>query len=124
MQIKEGRYISHVWFINSAERDKDWMCWVWRDPGEPWQVEYRFRYYKDDKPHDSADEKSAFGLQVPSETSEALVIKNMDAIATMVKRQFNGQLWKVPIESDQPMVAFALLKKQPWFFMKLEAAPS
>jgi hypothetical protein len=39
MEFKAGRYVSHCWFVNSGNSDKDWMCWLYRDPGEDWSGE-------------------------------------------------------------------------------------
>jgi hypothetical protein len=124
MELKKGRYISHLWFVDSKERDKDWMCWLYRDPGEDWVLEYRFRYYKDKKAHDSEDQKSFYETSISQAMLEADVVRRVDILAGMTEATYKGALWKVPIQSDEPMVAVVAINKEPWMHVKFEPAPS
>ena len=88
IEFKEGRYFSQIW--NVGGRGKDWLGAVWKDPDGPWTLTYRFRYYLDDKAHDSADERSWYEMQVPASEPEERVLRAMNKIAEMTRIEYGG----------------------------------
>ncbi|HEV8189491.1 MAG TPA: hypothetical protein VGP83_17180 [Pyrinomonadaceae bacterium] len=52
-----------AWFVVLAE-DVDWLAGLREiTPDSDYEMTYRFRYYKDEKPFDSTDEKSWYELK-------------------------------------------------------------
>jgi hypothetical protein len=61
-----------IWFLALTD-DCDWMCGVSEtEPEKKYQINYRFRYHKDDKVFDSADEKSSYGVKASCTRSFAI----------------------------------------------------
>ena len=57
-EFKEGRYVKRIYFLMASAGDL--MGCLYRDGDEgPWTLDWRVRYYNDDKAFDSADERSA-----------------------------------------------------------------
>jgi hypothetical protein len=119
IEIKEGRYISHFWFVDDGGT-KDWMACLWRDlaPGSKWHMTYRFRYYQDDKALDSADEKSWMEMEGPAEKSETKVVQMADEIARMTELHFRGKSYKLVVQSSDVPAIIQLLKSQVWMHIR------
>lgn len=124
MEHRPGRYVSHIWYVNSPE-NKDWLAHLWKDPDGPWHIEYRFRYYVDeDNGIHSKDRKSWYDAEVKAEVPEAEVVEKIDLLANITRDVFQGELWKLPVQSDDPRVALEIMKKQPWCHMTFLPAPN
>ncbi len=64
LEIKDGRYVSQMWFL--AGDNRDFLACLFREDSGNFRLNYRFRYYIDDKIHDSGDRKSFWsGLLKP-----------------------------------------------------------
>lgn len=115
-EIFDGRYMSGLWFIQGF--DMDWLGTLWRDEGEPFVFDYRFRYYRDNlATADSKDEKHFFRVSfLPSDTEEFCV----GVIKTMVNQlirsgfSFDEAMVYMPIKSDDSKEIMSLLSLQPW----------
>lgn len=89
IEIKPGRYYLFQFFINVTPEchppnGGDLMGIVWREEDQPttWNMDYRHRYYEDDKVWGSEDRKSWYecrGLEMP----EAEVLEKIKTVVEM-----------------------------------------
>lgn len=115
IEVRDGTYFSSWWFVSGP--GKDWMAAVFRPPGEPWQVKYRFRYYKDDRAHDSADESSWYEVRGPSgdESTEHKLCAITDRMAGMTAAYFGGsEVHKLLLKTDRAEQVMAALGRESW----------
>lgn len=82
MEINKDDYIIAVWFVSF--RQYDWMCTVKRSENGGYEGEHRFRYYVDDKVHDSDDEKTFHQFSMENKISESEVIDRVRNVAKSV----------------------------------------
>lgn len=82
-EFMDGRHFVGVWFVSDGS--KDWMGAAWRDSQfDRWTIEYRFRYYRDRKAHDSADEKNWYGGTCHHSVTPDVVKGKIDLAAAVV----------------------------------------
>jgi hypothetical protein len=111
IMIKDGRYFSAMWFIAGA--GSDWLAALWRDPGGPWHVVWRFRYYVDDRAHDSADERSWSEYELPGTTPEAGLSEAIARTADDLLRAGDGAaVHEIVLRTDKPDVIAAALQRE------------
>jgi hypothetical protein len=65
----ELTFVDRIYMLGM--RDGDVMGCVYRDGAGPWLVKYRFRWYRDAKAWDSADEKHVHAMEAPDATDES-----------------------------------------------------
>lgn len=70
MSITINENLMSIWFFSFA--GGDWMAGVSKTPDGQGKVDYRFRYYKDDKVWDSQDSKHWYEAKGPLSRIEAL----------------------------------------------------
>lgn len=119
-EMRKGRYVAAIGFV-AKPRVQDWQCFVFRDGAEPFQITYRFRYYRDDKAFDSADERSAYHAQAQASDSEERIVAAMKNVAAMLMEHGFGsfQDWLYPRSADAN-VTFAMLKSRSWAHVREE----
>jgi len=117
MNLTENTYVHVIFFLEC--KDFNWMATIFREGDGPWSGEYRFRYFGDDKAHDSADRKSWFKGQAPDASDESL-----RAIAASL-RHVGGKLaehLEVPFEEltveGGAEKTIEVLSQQPWANIK------
>jgi hypothetical protein len=77
INVHEDGYYLGLWYLEGEQ--KNFLATVFRNPGEELlRLTYRFRYRKDNRVFDSADEKSVYRAVVPKEMSEGRVISALD----------------------------------------------
>lgn len=113
--LQEGRYFAAFWFVNSADKSRDWLAALWKDEGGDWCGAYRFRYYNDDKLVDSSDEKSWYAITIPGETPENIAMRGLNVIADMIAKEYGGAIHKVPLRMSDPVKITERLQREPWF---------
>jgi hypothetical protein len=99
LELKDGRYVSQMWYCANGE--KDWLCALYRDPGERWTMLYRFRYYRDDKVFDSKDIKNWYCWRAPTDRTESEVIKFTDSLAEFIALEARAKLHKLFLRTDK-----------------------
>lgn len=129
--VQDGRYVSVVVFQPGS--DKDILGQVWRDLGDdgipgPWTVSYRFRYYQDNKRHDSSDVKNSWQWIAPNEpewTEERVVNLLLGGIGQACRDGFGDptEMSVIEIKSDRAEDFMNKLSDQPWFSGRIEGAP-
>lgn len=81
MEINEKDYLLGIWFVGWGTGD--WMAAIKRGDGPEFQLQYRFRYYEDQKAFDSDDRKSWYRGTL-TDTNEDIVIKKINLIAATI----------------------------------------
>lgn len=110
LELKDGRYVSQMWYC--ANNEKDWLCALYRDPGECWTVLYRFRYYRDDKAFDSKDIKNWYRCRAPTDRKESEVIEFTDGLAELVALEAGAKLHKLLLRTDNVKKIFEAMKRE------------
>lgn len=123
IEIKPGRYFSAIWYIEG--RDKNWMAALWRDePDGAFTLSGRFRYYVDDKRHDSDDRKSVFGAVAQPHMTEAKMLSDIDSLADgLVRAGFGRAVEKLILRTNDPMKVMEALQREKWSAIKTIPAP-
>jgi len=110
IEFKAGRYFIGVWFAcNRDGNKKDWMGTAYRDPGGPWTVRYRFRYY-----HSSESEASWVEAKHNSDATEEFAKEAMEMILSMMPMGGMPEMDFCPMYSDDPKENMRRLSQRPW----------
>jgi len=121
LDIRDGRYFAAIAFVY-GDKNRDWLCSAWRDPGGPWHITGRFRYIADERVFDSADEKREFGAVDNRGRSEEEIVQTLRRSADdLVVRGFNDKLDWIDVKSDDSMTVFTMLAARPWAHIKTDA---
>lgn len=121
MTIDENTYIDSVAFIgNSSE---DWMATIYKKDSEsPWQLEYRFRYYKFDEAGNTGNPKRFFVVTAKDGSEETLL--HMRNVLSSLSRIISLRFGEVPIQtveiqggSNKFMDEIA---RQPWAHLRVK----
>ncbi len=126
IEFKEGRYVSFIAFVY-GEQNRDWLAYGYRDPGGPWKVSYRFRYYHPEPTYafDGKDKKSEYEAVALDEVNEETFAENSRAIGReLVAVGFNDSFDWIPVCSSDVKYITEILKKQPWCHWKEEEQAS
>ena len=122
---KDYEWIYGVWFVGWG--DGDWVGMVGRLPDGGWRMDYRFRYYKDDRVDGSKDRKSFWQATCPDDPTQPLAAATvMDTCSILTAKQYSAVVTDfvdLRCANDDPKVGAELAKK-PWtHIMQKEAAP-
>jgi len=82
VNIYEKDYILGMWII-CMPGIRDWMGTITRpdnDSTKPWNLDYRFRYYADDKVWESKARKKFFRVHIDTNEKEDDVISHMNKV--------------------------------------------
>ena len=79
--LKENFYLG---FWTGSFYNGDFLAVVWKTPKGPWEGKYRFRYYRDDKAHDSDDIKNWYAMKA-MDGSDKTRDQLKDAMDTLLK---------------------------------------
>lgn len=129
IDIRPGNYISRIWFLYQPGGcgGFDVLAHLWRRlPEGPWIFEYRFRYYVDEKTHDSKDRKSGYTATVRDAVSEAEIRQKVERALQVILAALPGgfQMDRTDIETDEPRAVLHLLGKKPYLHLKIEDLPT
>jgi hypothetical protein len=124
IEFINGRYFAAIWFVGPGAtpdgRTVDLHGALWRDEGGPWTLQYRFRYYADDRIAGSDDEKAWYRAVLDEaskvETERSVVDKITRAFGDMAKMIGCrvADLDTVLTSSDDMQVVTGMLMKRPW----------
>jgi hypothetical protein len=119
IDLGEIEYVEAIWFVDGTV-DGNWMAWLYRAKGDTrWTLKYRFRYYRDDKTHDSSDERSWYEGTCPPE-SLSKMIESTDLIAAMNVVRFAGPLDKTVVQGTAER-AIEMIAGKSWCDVKVES---
>ncbi len=122
ISFKPGRYFSTMWFIEGGPHNRDWLAAVFRDPGERWQLVYRFRYYNCPEPWDNGkDDKNWYKASMPPEEPEEKIVQSVDMMANLlVVTGFGVKVHRVEMRTDDDEVQAKKLMAQKWAHVRTE----
>jgi len=105
-----------IWAVDLMN-GSDFLGGVWRD-GDNYVMEYRFRYYVDDKTFDSEDKKNWYSAEIPTDrASEDDVVGAMREVVKMMWKGSGGQRYELLMGSGGVEQMMAELKKWPMISM-------
>jgi len=90
MSIVISEKIVGIWLVN-LDNESDWLGAVEKTE-EGHKLTYRFRYYVDDKTHDSEDRKNWYGGDITGQTDEHIVDVMRQVTQLMAKRFDNAEI--------------------------------
>lgn len=93
-----------LWFV--AMSGQDWMAHI-EERKDSYHLEYRHRYYRDDKNFDSDDEKNWYAADMPKEEiTKKQAIELIDSCAKGAEELFGGKLTKIMKCADESLQQF------------------
>ena len=124
IEIREGRYFSHWWFVGD-DKTADWMGALWKEdkPGAVWHFDYRFRYYAGSAPDDPDDRKSWYAVTMDATKPEEEVVRSIDMIAMLNEGRFKSKMCKTVIRSNDVKKIIAAIENEPWMHVVEESTP-
>ncbi len=119
IEIKEGNYLSRIWFFYKPDAKFDVIAVLHRQlPDGAWNFSYRFRHYEDDKVFDSKDSKSYYTATLPGSKSETKAIRSLGPIINKLKVSTHLDCDVTVIESDDPNVVCNIIRTKPYVYMR------
>lgn len=109
-----------IWYIQLSRRS-DWMGSIRRDVSGAFILDYRFRYYKDDKAFDSEDEKHWY--KVTSKELQTLLDNTRQLVGAMATVS-GGEQWECMRGERTPKEFFEAFKALPFVHTKVEGEPA
>jgi hypothetical protein len=105
-----------IWFLSTIPNKQDWLAAVREiEPDAKYELTYRFRYYKDDKPFDSEDKKNWYQGQLTG--TRLYVIAAMRSVGNKLAGVAHQPLYEVM--NDRGVNQFMRdFEKQPWAFAR------
>ena len=117
IEVKDGRYFLAIWFL-AAPDNGDVLMTVYRDdPASDWEMRYRFRYYVDEKAHDSADRRSHYVGTIPKGAPEVEVLTKMREAVNFMRAKY-PKVEEVLIQSSSADAVSVALTLRPWAHAK------
>jgi hypothetical protein len=114
INLKPGRYYSAIWWRHHDGRigsQGDCLVALWRDPGGPWHVMHRLRWYRDAKPHHRADKHE--GCEYLTEAQIRRTCREM-----IDRLPFSGETQEIDLRTADPDAIMARLAREPWIHVE------
>lgn len=90
-----------IWYLDTIPNKQDWMAGLTEiEPESKYQIDYRFRYYEDDKAFDSKGRKSWYKVVVPSTRAFAIAVLRELAKHLAEAADAGGELIEILNEGD------------------------
>tara|TARA_Y100000310_G_C20644506_1_gene795798 strand:- start:1060 stop:1437 length:378 start_codon:yes stop_codon:yes gene_type:complete len=117
MHLTQDTYVHAMFFMECD--DFNWMATIFRRGEGPWQGEYRFRYFMDNKAHDSEDERSWYEGQAPDSSDESLqgLMEAMRTAGGGMAEHLEVPFEEIPVGGG-PERTVEVLSQQPWANVK------
>lgn len=108
-----------IWFLRLTD-DSNWLCSLTEiEPDQRYRINYRFRYQKDDKVFDSADEKRAYKVEVTG--TRTYVLATVRFIASEMKKAgAEDEIDELLMENRDVDGFLKALMEKPWAFVRVE----
>lgn len=105
--IGNGRYYSAFavvgrGVVDRAEDDMDWLGALWRDPGGPWTVTYRFRRGHQKEANELVSQRA--------DLDDVSALELLGALAAQAVAFLSGKDTLIPVQSDDPEAIMRALK--------------
>lgn len=121
IDFKPGRFFSRIFVV--LGEGKDFMGCLYKDPGGPWRLTYRFRYYHAGSrdPFDGQDEKSVVDIEVPPEKTKQEMIKiTREMLSHALEYGFggDGQIHELVLETSDTRQIMRQMEREKFFHFK------
>ena len=115
IEVNQDTYVRALWYVDAPTFNV--LAWMYKPKDKPWCCGFRFRYYRDDKAFNSADEKSGHTMRFKSgePTSEDLD-RCSEALNTTLEKlaMIEDCTWE-RLDVDATGVAtVGILQTRPW----------
>ena len=107
IELNSDCWVYGFWYVDGD--DKNWLACLSKRDGS-WRLDYRFRYYRDDKAHDSDDKKSWYtGKMNGDQPVEKILAAVGQAVAAIEKEYGNkADFLSLECQGDDPKVFFEI----------------
>ncbi len=105
-----------IWAVSISD-ECDWLGAVWRE-GDDYVLEYRFRYYVDDKTFDSKDRKNWYRTVITGGQPEDKVVGVMREMARMLWSESGGKRYELMMDGGGIVRMMEDLAKWPMISMQ------
>lgn len=117
IELKDGRYFESIYFLGCDGWDFNGA--LYKDPGEKWQLVYRFRYYRgvDGGPDDARDKKNWYHVKCRSaDATEIAVVHGImhEMLADVPKEIIVVPFCQIDVRTDDQEEVLRTLLSQPW----------
>lgn len=121
LNFRRGLYYSRVFFLCRPPRPMDILGVLRRElPDGEWKLQYRFRYYMDEKAFGSADKKNFYsGVFEKGKSAEEVASLRTEAFGLIAMME-GLDLDVVVIDSDDPEVIRKHIAACPWASMRID----
>jgi len=102
--LKLDENVVGIWYVQLPEGD--WLASVFMEDDKPC-LEYRFRYYVDDKSFDSADEKNWYRMQPTGPADLNKLVETVRVIAGLTAARGKSEVYELMMENFDNFDAFA-----------------
>ena len=118
MIVNKDDYVLGVWYAEN-EKNNNWLMTIKRDTKnkEDWQMEYRFRYAKDDKAWDSDDVKNFYNGTITG-LSEEEVLEKCNTIFEHIQLEYKKNPKYIEVKGDGEKFAY-LMAQENWCNVKM-----
>jgi hypothetical protein len=126
--MDETTKVDTIWFVSWPTGNL--LAFVFKLEETPWEAEYRFRYYEEDKnndPFNDNDKKNFYKITTsfdrPDKEHQERLVRAMNLLTEIVARDFGGRIEVIPVKGNGTE-ALRLLEMQPWVHMKVVTSPT
>ena len=97
IELNDNTYCLGIWWLEAT--GVDWLAAVTREGDGPLTLRYRFRYHRDDRAFDSADEKSWWTFTCPTDDEDRIIADLDGLVLNLIRRGFR-QPWRRIVRGD------------------------
>ncbi len=116
MSLKLSENTLGIWAVDLMNKS-DYLGAVWRE-GNVYVMEYRFRYYVDDKTFDSEDKKNWYRIEMAvDKVTEDELISSMRMVVELMWKKSGGQRYEILMGAGGVEEMMADMKKWPMISM-------
>ena len=118
LELKADMWVYGIWYVQG--KDCDWMGSLSKQDDKV-VLEYRFRYYKDDRAFDSKDTKNWYTGSSPVEDLEKNLAGFLSGVLPIIEQYLDSKADFVDLQcsGDDPKVLFEL-GSRPWASLRIE----
>jgi hypothetical protein len=115
IDLSEHTHVRAIWFVGTKTMDV--LGWMYRPAGKAWEIGYRFRFYKDARVFNSADEKRGWFIKPsaaePSEAELKEIAAAMDTALGLLAAKLGATAQRVDLNC-MGLEAGLIISQQPW----------
>jgi hypothetical protein len=115
IEIHEKTHLYKIWYVEMLPDVGNMLAVVLRDPPGEWRAKYRFRWYRDNKAHNSKDERSWYNVtrNDGSTGSRDELVEMFEQLMVVHTQHWQTRISRVHVDAVGGE-AVEVLAKQPW----------